>query len=346
MIFVLAMFVLSLLSGCSRDDRITSGELEPVLIFESDSEDENYSFTAARNIAVDSAGNLYIFDYLDNTIKKYDRNGNHAVTFGSRGEGPGQFSHLMEIRVFGNVLLALDSVGTLVFSLDGNFVEKSPFQEEIVCGFPQIYADGRFLGELYSQSELTKSLTLRGPRGGELDRLAQYDLREFFPDLEEGKDFFLQDYQARFYLYSFRDDGSVIWASSDECKVYSYKNDASTMLFAQDYTPLPIPADQVADMERSAERASQNPMLHMYVPQSYQIVQHLLSAPDGDILVYVMSAEKTGFLVYTSDGELKGHYSVNADFDMTRVKTQIFDSVIYYIVPGRDSVEIYASQID
>ena len=78
-------------------------------MFETVSEDADYSFTAARNMALDSEGNLYVFDYMDNFIKKFDQSGKHAVTFGGQGEGEGQFSHLMDIRIFGDRLMALDS---------------------------------------------------------------------------------------------------------------------------------------------------------------------------------------------------------------------------------------------
>jgi hypothetical protein len=237
-------------------------------------------------------------------------------------------------------------VGILVFTLGGEFVETKPFEAEIVCEFPQVDRDGRFVGERFDPIELKKTLTLRDLRGNELARLAEFDLREYFPELEPEKDFFLQDYQVRFYLYGFRNDGGLIWASSDACAVYSFdgrRGGVSTLLFSQNFTPLPIPADQVAEMEKRAERAKQNPLLHMYVPRFYQPVQHLLVAPDGEIWVYVMSAERTGFLVYSPEGELKAHYGVRADFDMTRVKTQIHADGIYYVVPGRNSVKIFKS---
>ena len=347
-IFMPIAVVFLLLVSCSpADNPITTAELNPTLIFESSSEDENYSFTAARNMAMDSEGNLYVFDYMDNFIKKYDRSGQHVVTFGSQGEGEGQFAHLMDIRVFGDRLLALDSVGTLAFTLDGDFIEKTPFNEEVVCEFPQIREDGRFAGERYVPSALTKALTLRDPKGGELAQLAKYDLREFYPELEEGKDFFLQDYQAPFYLYSFQKNGSLLWAASNECTVYSHSVEdssiASTTILSEEFTPLPIPADQVAEMEENAERIRGNPMLHMYVPRFYQIVQHLLAAPSGDIWVYVLSAEKTGFLVFSPEGKLKGHYSVNAGFEMTRARIHMFGNAIYFFVPGRNSVKIHAS---
>jgi len=211
--------------------------------------------------------------------------------------------------------------------------------------FPQIYQDGHFVGVKYSDMELKKILTFRDPMAVELDRLAEYDLREFFPELEEGKDFFLQDYQARFYLYDIHKNGFLIWAPSDECKVYAYKDGLSTELVTFEHTPLPIPAEQIAEMEKSAERAQQNPMLHMYVPKTFQIIQHLLAAPNGDIWAYVLSSEKTGFLVFSPDGDLKSFYTVNADFDMTRIKVEMFGGKIYYLVTGRKSAKVYASNI-
>jgi hypothetical protein len=319
--------------------------LDPVLVFESNPDDENYSFTAARNITLDDEGNLYIFDYIDNTIKKYDQKGDHIVSFGGQGEGEGRFSHLMDIRVFGDKLYALDSVGTLVFDLRGKFLEKRLFSEEIVLELPQINSDGCFVGEQYSDAELKKILTLRDPFAEEMERLAEFDLREFFPELKLGEDFFVQDYQARFYLYDFRPNGDLIWAVSDEGKVHIQQDSASSVIVLPEFTPLPIPADQVASMEESAERAKQNPMLHMYVPRFYQIVQHLLAEPGGDIWVYVMSKEKTGFMVFSTQGKLKRFYSVNAEFDMTRVKVQFFNDRLYFLVTGRNATKVYSARI-
>ena len=83
----------------------------------------------------------------------------------------------------------------------------------------------------------------------------------------------------------------------------------------------------------------------MYVPRHYQIVQHLLAASNGDIWVYVVSAEQTGFLVFSTDGQVKSFYTVNADFDITRVKVQMLGDSIYFMVTGRNSVKIYAASI-
>ncbi len=344
-VFTSTILLLMLFSACSQSDQLIMGELDPTLIFESRGDDPNYSFTAARNIALDARKNLFIFDYMDNTIKKYDPQGAHIVTFGGQGEADGQFSHLMEIRIFKDKLLALDSVGVLTFTLDGEFVDKTPFPEEVVCEFPQVFQDGSWAGEKYTDSDLTKSLTLRDSHGAELARLAEYDLRQYYPRLKPGEDFFLQDYQARFYLYSFRSDGSLIWAASDACTVHAFKDGTSTLLFSHNYATVPIPADQVAEMKKDAERIKANPMLHMYVPESYQIVQHLLAAPNGDIWLYAISAGKTGFLVYSTEGKLKKFYRVNADFDMTRVKVQMLGKTLFYVVPGRSSVKIYSSPI-
>lgn len=343
LVTVLALLFCS--NSCRRKEQDLLLELDPVLVFESNQEDANYHFTAARNIACDNEGSLYIFDYMDNTIKKYDKNGEHVITFGGQGEEEGQFSHLMDIRVFGDKLYALDSVATLVFDLQGQLLAKRPFQEEIVMEFPQIYKDGRFVGEQYSDAELKKILTLRDPEGVEQERLAEFDLRDFFPELEQGNDFFLQDYQARFYLYAFRPNGELIWAASDAGVIHVLQEGVSDDIILQKFTPLAIPADRVAAMKKSAERAKQNPMLHMYVPEYYQIFQHLLAAPNGDIWVYVMSAEKSGFLVFSSEGAYKHTCVVNADFDMTRVKIQMFDEKLFYLVTGRDRTRVYASSL-
>ena len=57
-----------------------------------DTEDENLAFNLPSDIAMDSAGNIYILDSGNQRIQKFSSEGKYLATIGRKGQGPGEFS--------------------------------------------------------------------------------------------------------------------------------------------------------------------------------------------------------------------------------------------------------------
>lgn len=282
-----------------------------------------------RDIAVAPDGSIFTFDYDEYKIKKFDRNGRFLLEFGGSGTGAGQFTHLTGLRALEGKLLAVDSVGLLTFDLDGHFLNKSAFPEEVIPNFSKAFEDGRYVGFQIVASELKAVLTLRSPQGRELDRLASHDLKEFFPELTAGQDFFLSDENTREYLYAVNPDGDVLWAASDAVRVHLYRGGKSRPVVTEALTPIPFPeAERVKLMRR---KAAIKPPLFLYVPKVYSVLRHLAAGPDGDIWVFVQSQEKTGFLRYAKDGKPKGFATVTADFDVAGAVVRILGGRMFFI---------------
>ena len=292
-----------------------------------------------RDIAVALDGSIFTFDYDEYKIKKFDGTGRLLLEFGGTGTGNGQFTHLTGLRALAGRLLAVDSVGLLTFDLDGRFLSKIPFAEEVTPDFSAAFADGRYIGYQIVAPELKAVLTLRSPQGRELDRLAAYDLKEFFPELKAGEDFFLSDEYTRNYLYAINPEGDVLWAASDALRVHLYRGGESWLVLAEDLTPVPFPGDERARLLR--KKAAVKPPLYVYVPDRYPLLRHLAVGPDGDLWVYVQSLEKTGFLRFSKDGKAKGFVAVEADFDVGGAVVRVFDGWMYFIV-GK---ELYAARL-
>ena len=85
-------------------------------------------FREPTDVAVDSAGNIYITDgYINSRVAKYDYNGDWVKSWGEPGTGPGQFRlpHSIAIDKADNVYVGDRSNARIqVFDTDGNYLRE------------------------------------------------------------------------------------------------------------------------------------------------------------------------------------------------------------------------------
>jgi hypothetical protein len=62
-------------------------------------DDENYLFYMVRGIALDSKHNIYVTDWGNHRIQKFDSNGVYLQTIGRHGQGPGEFETIMDLKI-------------------------------------------------------------------------------------------------------------------------------------------------------------------------------------------------------------------------------------------------------
>ncbi len=330
--------------GMGKRSTVEMGEpVIPEIILQSREGAPEYTLNAARRITVDDTGAIFIFDYDGYKIHKYDVQGKYLNVFGGKGQDPGKFAHLTSIRAEKDRILALDSVGLLFFSLEGRFLKKIEFSEDVTPDHPVIHADGRSVGRLIVADELKMVLSFRGPMGEERDRLASYDIREFFPEIKPGDDFFLSNEHARSYRYDFDAEGDIFWAATDEFTIYRYHDGISRPLLTAEYSPLSFPEDRRRSMQEMKSRIE--PPLYAYVPDHYQMIHHLVIGPGRDLWVYLVSRERTGFLRFSELGKLKAFHPVEAEFDMMQAVVQIFANRMYFLAPQRGAFKLFAADL-
>ncbi len=348
---IISGLILMAISACSgKSERgqidITTESIVPQIFFQARKGEDAYLFRGPRDMTIDKNGALYIFDYDGYAIKKYDRRGNHVLSFGGEGREPGRFTHLTNIRAVGDRLCAVDSTGLDRFSLSGEFISRRPFKEEILTDHPAILDDGSFVGVQILAGELRKVLSFRTEDGEEVVRLASHDLRQLYPGIEPGEDFFLSEGHAPTYCYAIGANGDILWADSREFKIHRYHDGSSTVVISEDLTPEAFPGEERLALEE--QRAKLSPPLFLYVPDNYQLVYHLLAGPRGEIWIYVKSRERTGFLRYSAGGQLIGHYLVEAPFNpiLPDILVRIFDGTLYFFVKERGTpLAIYAADL-
>jgi len=317
--------------------------ITPKVILERSKSEEGESYVGIRDITVDENSAVYAFDYMNYEIKKYDREGKLLLTFGGTGEEDGKFNHLTGIRAVEGRILAVDSIRLSLFDYEGNFLDKVPYAKEVLSDLPAIFDDGRFVGSQILADELKTALSYRSIDGKELGRLAFYEIREFFPGIKEGERFFLDDTYVRAYDYAISPDGDIFWSASDALRIYRYSEGESSLFIEEKATAVAFPDELRKPLLERQERTK--PPLFSYVPDSYQIIHHLLCGPEGDVWVYVKSRERTGFLHYSKTGKLEAMYEVEADFDMLNAIVRIFNGQMYFVVEERDGVKVYSASL-
>jgi hypothetical protein len=209
---LLALSLISL-TACGEPE---TGTIRPQLAFVIS---EETGLTNARDLTVDASGNVFVFDYDDYLIYKFNPAGEALGTFGGPAGEEGGFQHLMAIRALGDSLLALDAGALSVFDLSGRSMRHRPFTDTITCDLPRLHHSGEWAGGWIIQETAEKALTYRGADGREQARVDGYRLGELFPGVEPGVRFFIRTTQARSYLYDFLPDGRLAWAASDKLEV-------------------------------------------------------------------------------------------------------------------------------
>ena len=333
-------FSLATIGACACGTQET-GTLVPELAFTIGRES---GLTAARDLTVDQDGNIFIFDYGDYVIRKFDPFGTQLAAFGGTGEEDGLFQHLMAIEALGDSLLALDAGSVSVFNLAGEFLRRHSFVDTVTCDHPRLTSDGRWAGEWIVEETAEKVLTYRNQDGTEIGRLESYLLSEYFPGIEPGEMFFINPTQARSYLYDFDSDGRLVWVASDRLQVFRGEPGGRLQIFQATATAVPYPSEDVAAL---AERqAASGPPLFLNVPTEYQLIHQLIIDDANDIWLYVKSQKHTGLLRLSPDGAITGSYQVDAEFDLMGARLTTANGRLYFLTVSREETRVLFVDLD
>lgn len=327
------LLVLGVLTACGGPK---TGTLHPHLAFTIPAE---AGLTAARDFSVDRSGNVFVFSYDDYWIFKFSPEGEVLARFGGPREDERGFDHLMNIRALGDTLLAVDAGSISVFDLSGTLLARTNFSDTITCDLPRIDASGDWAGEWIVEESAEKVLTTRDALGGERSRVVGHELSEFFQGVEPGGFFFINPTQDRSYLYDFLPSGGLVWAASDELTVRVGDGPMNSLLFEAPALPLPFPKAEAEAMR--ARQANLSPPLYMNVPETYQLIQHLLVDESGDLWLFVMTQERTGFLHLSEGGRELGFYSLTAGFDPLSARVTAALGRLYFLVAEGEDTEIH-----
>ena len=93
--------------------------------------DPHYIFSDLISYTVDDEGCIYVLDSRQQIVKKFDPQGRYLLSFGKRGQGPGEFVHPVAIRFIPKgqlVVFELESQKYSFFDKNGQFIGSNKFQ--------------------------------------------------------------------------------------------------------------------------------------------------------------------------------------------------------------------------
>ncbi len=108
-----------------------SVEFVEELGFGGDETDEEAMLYQPSEILVDAQDFIHVSDYRDAVIKVYDQDGEYVRTIGRKGEGPGEFQSLSDMKFLDDGrLLVLDyrARRSSLFDQAGQFIESHPWR--------------------------------------------------------------------------------------------------------------------------------------------------------------------------------------------------------------------------
>ncbi len=113
-------------------------------------EDENYLFYRARDIQVDTEGNIYVLDSGNYRLQVFDKDGKYLRTIGKRGQGPGEFNSPRGLQLddeTGNIFVAdYSSMTIIIFEKEGKYIDKDIHHVEFLNDF-YLDSDGCIWGK-------------------------------------------------------------------------------------------------------------------------------------------------------------------------------------------------------
>ncbi len=222
------------------DERMIS--LKEDLSIGVDEGDENYMFSYPFDIDSDSHGNIYVLDFTERTIKKYDKQGIFRKNLGRKGQGPGEFERPYGFCISAQDLIyAADSRKIEILNSDGIYqkaIRLKNFIDQISINY-----ENELIILWRESTQEDEDTRRRMSKIGKYD--AQNETLEYFFSKEKPlySDIQSEEYSIRIPYERFDTDskGNIYVGTTNEYEMYVYSPGGELVLrFSREYTPFPI----------------------------------------------------------------------------------------------------------
>lgn len=122
----------------------------------------HYVFGEYIRFTVDKKGNIYVLDWMEKTVRKFDKKGNYQLTFGREGQGPGEFTFPKEIKSLpdGHIIVFEGEAQKFsCFTLEGDFVKSGRFKKLLSAPYFGLTGDSIIAKNVVRESNKTTVVT-------------------------------------------------------------------------------------------------------------------------------------------------------------------------------------------
>jgi len=242
-------------------------------------EDENYLFYGARDIQVDTDGNIYVLDRGNHRLQVFDKDGKYLRSIGKRGQGPGEFSQPSCLQIdeeTGNIFVAdFRSMTIIIFEKEGKYIDKDVHLVELLNDF---YLDsdrciwGKFsLPGINVIYRFIKKLTLTGKVEKTLAEIPYHTQRIEISKTREGNTTSLlaamvnSGYEDDLFIYRVNNDTFIYGHSKKYELIAVDKAGNALFMIRKDESPIKITKNE---RERIKNRIKEGIMMQgHYVPE-------------------------------------------------------------------------------
>jgi len=266
-------------------------------------EDENYYFYKSIDIDVDSLGNIYVLDRANYRVRKFDRNGKYVLTFGRRGQGPGEFGNMYALQIDNNDrICVLDRQKIHVFSEGGELESCIGLKNN--CTQFSFVEGGSIISRVSARTaEGTNEEIVLLDREGK--RKKSY-FNSFIPVFRKKNMVILGagPYSPRLYFCPWS-EGSAIYGHSSEYRVF-FLDSSGTVAFIAEKEEAPRAITQKernefyekmhnSEKRRQSRFPSREPLSMSEIKKAYPLPEnmpffvHFLSDEKGNVYVYRMA---------------------------------------------------------
>lgn len=218
--------------------------------------DENYMFAYPADIESDEEGNIYILDYRDCVVRKYDSQGKFLKQFGRKGQGPGEFQapYCMFLTPQNKIYVkdagankieefSLDGIHQKTHSFDMLYFFKVNKNNDFIVDFSTFNEDGiRYIcvGKVDFQKNKPDAFLCE---------------RQYWPARWSDNDFV---YDYPYYIRWDINSKDNIYAASAvgyEISVFD-PNGKLLFKFNKDFNPVPVTAEELAKISESRNKVT------------------------------------------------------------------------------------------
>jgi len=271
---------------------------------------ENYMFNYPADVESDREGNIYVLDYMDCVIKKYDPDGKFIKKFGGKGQGPGEFQAASCMFISRqNELYVKDAGSNKIeqFSQDGEYLKTFSFD---MSNYFKLDGNNEFIFDFYTFDEDgIRYLCVGGIESKKENPKPFLSERQYWPARWSDNEF-TYDYPY-FLRWDINSNDQVYAASAVNYEISVFDSDGILLFkFKRDFNSVPVEGEEFKKISEIQDKVSMdrgpNPLSTKLVYPAFKLI-----AIDEEDRVWVehyqpvwinKANEETIYDVFSSEG--------------------------------------------